>query len=331
MAGNTQIKQAVILVGGEGTRLRPLTLSTPKSLVPILNVPFIYWMLQWLAKYGISEVVLSLGYLSNEFNEMCQKFAGELHIKIRQVIEEKPLGTAGAIKFAEQYLDEQFLVFNGDIFTQFNLNSFINAHTETNASLTIAVTPVDDPSQYGVVEHALFNNRYGRILRFIEKPARGATDAKEINAGAYIMKREVLNCVKPCVFSSLEREIFPVLTANKAPIYAYQLGDEYWIDIGTIDKYRQVHWDLLKNLTEPIVIGKSVSISSDAKIGSNVVLGDNVIIENGCHIKNSILWNGCHISSGASLNNVVLADGCSVTSGVILNDTVIPANEHIAK
>lgn len=329
MSSNQCINQAVILVGGEGTRLRPLTLYTPKSLVPILNVPFIYWMLQWLDKYGINDVILSLGYLSNEFNEICKRFARDLNIKITQVIEQKPLGTAGAIKFAEQYLDEQFLVFNGDIFTQFDLTSFMNVHIEANAALTIAVTPVDDPSQYGVVLHDAFNKRHGRILQFIEKPARGATDAKEINAGAYIMKREILNCVNINTFVSLEREIFPVLAEEKAPIFAYQLGDEYWIDIGTIDKYRQVHWDLLKNLTEPIVIGKSVSISSDAKIGPNVVLSDNVIIENGCHIKNSILWNGCHIGSNAILNNVVLADGCSVTSGVMLHDTVIPANEHI--
>lgn len=329
MAGNMQVKQAVILVGGEGTRLRPLTLSTPKSLVPILNVPFIYWMLQWLAKYGINDVILSLGYLSNEFNEICQKFASKLHIKITQVIEEKPLGTAGAIKFAEQYLDEQFLVFNGDIFTQFDLNAFMNVHTESNALLTIAVTPVDDPSQYGVVEHDVFNKRSGRVFQFIEKPARGTTNAKEINAGAYIMKREILKRVNINTFVSLEREIFPVLVKEQASIYAYQLGDEYWIDIGTIDKYRQVHWDLLKNLAEPILIGKSVYISSDAQIGPNVIVGDNVIIESGCQIKNSILWNDCCISAGAILNGVVMADGCHVASGVMLHDAVIPANELI--
>ena len=329
MSSNQYINQAVILVGGEGTRLRPLTLRTPKSLVPILNVPFIYWMLQWLAKYGINEVVLALGYLSNEFNEICQKFATDLHIKITQVIEQKPLGTAGAIKFAEQYLNEQFLVFNGDIFTQFDLNSFMNVHIETNAALTIAVTPVIDPSQYGVVEHDVFNKRSGRILRFIEKPAPGTTDAKEINAGAYIMKREALNRANADTFVSLERGIFPALAEEQAPICAYQLGDEYWIDIGTIDKYRQVHWDLLKNSTQPVVIGKSVIIAGDAQIGPNVVLGDNVVVEDGCRIENSILWNDCHIAAGAILNGVIMADSCHVASGVILHDTVIPALEHI--
>lgn len=362
MSIRSKIKQAVILVGGEGTRLRPLTFHLPKSLVPILNVPFLFWMLNWLAKYGITKIILSAGYLSNQLSKFCKDATIQLGINIVDVIEPKPLGTAGAIKFAEKYLDKEFLVFNGDIFTQFNLNEFVNTHHKNNALITIAVTSVDNPSQYGVVERQDLLGKSGRIIKFLEKPSTGQTLAREINAGVYVIKKEALNGIQIDTRVSIEREVFPSLLLNGATLFAHSLEKEYWIDIGTYDKYRKVHWDLLPkaasllsinyngisdpplqelgkgilggnnskvsstHLAPPIVIGGSVKIAKDAFIGPDVVIGSGSVIEERCIIRKSILWERCKISKGAVLDGVIMGDDCSVASGIELKDVVSPAN-----
>lgn len=362
------IEQAVILVGGEGIRLRPLTLNKPKSLVPILNIPFLFWMLSWLAKYGVKEVILATGYLSSEFGEICKKFSRQLNINVIQVVEPKPLGTAGAIKFVEKYLKEEFLAFNGDIFTQFNLNNFMKKHRETGSFITIAVTPVENPGQFGVVEHDGSQGGCGRISKFLEKPAPHETAANEINAGIYLMNRTILKDVASDIFVSLERDVFPKLISDGVPMFAYPMNYEYWIDIGTHDKYCQTHWDLLCtievllseyknifsdnwkeiakgvvaqgdgeldlsaiNIIPPLVIGKSVRIAKNVSIGPNVVIGDDCEIEDGVTLSNSILWNNCKVGKMAKLDNIVLGDCCQVDPMLDLCKMIIPTGTHLTQ
>jgi mannose-1-phosphate guanylyltransferase len=230
--------KAILLIGGLGTRLRPLTLTTPKPLLPIADRPFLAYQLDFLRGFGIKEIVLCTAYRADDFR---QTFGdGEKHgVKITYVHETTALGTGGAIKNAEQFVDGPVLICNGDILMNLNLQQLIDFHRGNQSKATIALTAVADPSAYGVVEL----ESDGRVRRFVEKPKPGESDSKLINAGVYLFEPEIFSLIPPGVNYSVERGTFPLLLERKIPFFALPLSG-YWLDVGTLEKYQQAQQDV---------------------------------------------------------------------------------------
>jgi len=344
--------KAVILVGGEGTRLRPLTCNTVKAMVPVLNRPFLEHMICYLRSHGVDDIILALCYLP----ERIEGYFGDgrrLGVRLTYVMEESPLGTAGAVKNAESHLDNLFLVFNGDIFTDIDLRAMLSFHRERKAKITIALTPVEDPTAYGVVE----TNVDSKIERFLEKPSRDEVTTNLINAGIYVLDREVLGSIPPNTPFMFEHHLFPTLLAKGTPMYGYS-SDSYWIDIGTPEKYLQVHCDLLQgkgntpllsqarkdepdsqalrasihptaNIEGPVVIGNGCSIGSDVQIRGPVSMGEGCQILDGAVVERAVLWHNVHIGKRAVVrdciigSNSLIDDGSCVDHRSVLGDNVV--------
>ncbi|MBM3183647.1 MAG: NDP-sugar synthase, partial [Chloroflexi bacterium] len=231
--------KAIILVGGEGTRLRPLTYSTVKAMVPVLNKPFIEHVIRYLNKHDIHDIVLAMGYKPDSI----MGYFGDAHglgARLVYSMEESPLGTAGAVKNAEKHIDDTFFVLNGDIFTDIDLTDMLKFHRQKKSKLTIALTPVDDPTHFGVVE----TDADHRIIRFVEKPSKEEVTTNRINAGVYILEPEILQRIPQATFCMFERQVFPALVAEDEPAFGYHT-DAYWIDTGTPAKYLQLTRDLM--------------------------------------------------------------------------------------
>ena len=229
--------QALVLAGGEGTRLRPLTYTTPKPVMPLAGRPFLSFMLDWLHDHGVDEVILSCGFMSDGV----KRVLGDIYdgMRLRYVIEEEPLGTAGPVRLAfdEGVLEERLLVLNGDVLTDVDLTAELAQHESSGASVTLALYPVDDTASYGVV----LTDDEGRVTQFIEK-VEGEAPTNRINAGAYVIERDVVETIPAGRAVSFEREIFPALVGNGLHGYA---AEGYWIDIGTPERYLEATWDLL--------------------------------------------------------------------------------------
>src|SRR6202043_3802304 len=234
----THDMQAVILVGGEGTRLRPLTSTVPKPVVPLVDRPFISYMLEWLHKHGIDDVIMSCGFLATSGRNVLGDGTG-LGIRLRFIEEPDPRGTAGAVKLAEPMLDERFLMLNGDVLTDIDLTEQIAQHERTGARATLALVPVADPTAYGLV--VLEEDR--SVRDFIEKPSPDAIDTNLISAGAYVLEREVLELVPPERSVSIEREVWPLLIGNG--LFGYP-SESYWMDIGSPARYLQGPLDIIE-------------------------------------------------------------------------------------
>ena len=344
--------QAVLLVGGEATRLRPLTCNTVKVMVPILNRPFLEHMIWYLKGYGVDSIVLALGHLPGQI----ERYFGDgsrCGVRLTYVMEQSPLGTAGAIKNAESHLDELFLVFNGDIFTDIDLGAMLSFHRRRKAKATIALTAVEDPSAYGVVE----TEPDGRVKRFVEKPPPGEATTNLINAGIYILDREVVRDIPPNTRYMFEHHLYPALLAQGVPIYGYR-SDAYWIDIGTPEKYLQVQHDLLvgqckaalpsqiaeneghgqtvgtfihptARIEGPVIIGSGCSIGPGVRIKGPAVIGEGCQILDGAVIEESILWSEVHVGRQATLENCIvgngslIGDGSCVGRGCVIGDHVV--------
>jgi mannose-1-phosphate guanylyltransferase len=335
------LMKAVLLVGGEGTRLRPLTCNTVKAMVPIVNRPFLEHLLGYLGSHGVDDIVVTLCYLPGRIESRFGN-GSESGVKLAYVMEETPLGTAGAVKNAESHLDGAFFVFNGDIITNIDLRAMLSFHQERNAVATIALTPVENPSAYGVVETA----SDGRVKRFIEKPPPGQAPTNLINAGIYILEPAVLRGIPqatPCMF---ERYVFPTLLSEGAAVFAYPTTD-YWIDIGTPEKYRQVQYDLLLGkcasslrhgttapngarahradvhpsavVEGPVAFGSHCSIGAGARIRGPAVLGDGCTISDGSIVDRAILWRNVHVAKEANIRESVIGDNCSVGNHCVIN------------
>ncbi|MEA2576304.1 MAG: mannose-phosphate guanylyltransferase [Chloroflexia bacterium] len=325
--------KAIILVGGQGTRLRPLTNSTPKPLLPLLNRPFLDHVLFLLKTHGITDIVLAVGYRSESF-EPAYGDGSHLGVKLTYVKEDKPLDTGWAIKNVEQHLNrgETFLVFNGDVLTDLDLTDMIKFHRENSSVCTISLTPVEDVSSYGVVEV----DEGGRVQRFLEKPKPGTTDSRWINAGTYVMETDVLDYISEPRFLdeipagrpySVEYGLFPQLLQEGRPVYGYRTG-AYWLDMGTPERYLQAQNDLLigrlKSSLEPegeqvqdgVWAGEGTFIDKGARVTGPVVLGK------GCKLRaNSVvtgpasLGDGCHVGEEAQVQNVIAFS--NVTFGAV--------------
>jgi len=335
--------KAVILAGGEATRLRPLTCNTAKVMVPVLNHPFLEHFIAYLKKHNVTEVILASGRQVNQI----QSYFGtgsDFGVKIIYSMEDSPMGTAGAVKKAERFLDSSFIVFNGDVFTEIDLTAMMNLHHEKKASASIALTSVDNPTIYGVVE----TDAQGRVRRFVEKPSWDEVTTNMINAGIYIMKPSILNYIAPNVFSMFERDIFPSLLEREQAIYAYT-SEAYWIDIGTPEKYLKLNHDLLchyegiklecesfihpsAQIEKPVLIGKGCFIDKNSTIRGPAVVGPRCQIKEGAVVEGAVLWQNCKVGSRAKLRNCVLASNCCIGEETeVLDNCVLGDNVRIGK
>src|SRR5262245_17856715 len=231
--------KGLILAGGKGTRLRPLTINTPKPIVPVANSPFLLYQVDLMRSGGIEDIILSLSYQPRKIEDLL-KDGGEYGVRIRYAVEANPLGTGGAFKNAEDQIDSTTVVSDGDILTAVDLNAVIARQRERGAVATLVLTPVDNPSAYGLVE----TDAEGWVQRFIEKPGPDEITCNSINAGIYVLEPSVLRYMPKGEPYSFERGLFPTLLANKEPVLSY-VFDKYWIDIGTPKKYLEVHQDIL--------------------------------------------------------------------------------------
>ena len=348
------ITQALILAGGEGTRLRPLTHNIPKPLVPVLNRPFLEYTLAHLRRHGVTEVVLALGHLADQIRAHFGDGTG-FGVRIAYSLEPSPLGTAGAVKQAQGLLGERFFVFNGDVYMDLDLTAMAAAHGGSEALASIALTTVKDPSRYGVVETA----RTGRVRRFLEKPAPGMTRARTINAGCYILEREALDSVPAGQRFMFERDLFPLLLAQGRTIHGYRARG-YWVDMGTPEGYLELHHTLLKGgapdppppgslqgrniwlgegcrihattrLRGPLVIGANCTLGPRAFLKGPVALGEGCTVGEGAIIQGSVLWGHVEIGSGVKLHRCLVGSHSAIGDGVSLPaGQVLAGNQVIA-
>ena len=340
--------QALILVGGEGTRLRPLTSKIPKPVVPLVDRPFITYMLEWLRSHGVDDIVLACGFLPDALRAVLGDGEG-LGIRLRYVEEPQPLGTGGALKYAEELLDERFFMLNGDVLTDIDLTAQLAQHERTGARGTLALISVDDPSTYGLVPLA----EDGSVREFLEKPGPEVVlDAKLVNAGAYILEREILASMPPAGTNvSIERDVFPRLVGKG--LYGCP-ADAYWLDIGTPARYLQATYDILEGnvrteigarlaaagmrlvdgaevhgrVVAPAVVGPGCRIAGHAIVGGRTVLGPGVDVGEGAHIESSVILQGASVGPRCTIRGSIVGPGarlgerCQLDGGVVLGEGV---------
>jgi mannose-1-phosphate guanylyltransferase len=341
--------KAILLAGGKGTRLRPLTIHTPKPIVPIFNRPFLHYQIDLLKQVPeIDEVILSLNYQPRRIEEIFGD-GSDLGIKIRYVVEPAPLGTAGAIKYAGDQLTESVVVFNGDVLTQIDLAAVLRLHRERRARATIVLTPVENPSAYGLVE----TDADGNIERFLEKPKPEEITTNNINAGIYVLEPDTFDRIPRDVSWSIERSYFPSLVERGETFVGY-IYKGYWIDIGTPEKYMQVHRDIMDgrfdaapfkgladprtwiagnarvedgaSLDGPCFIDEGVLVKAGARIGPYSVVGRQCQIEEDARVDGAIIWQNGRIGRDAVIEQAVIGRNChigrsaAVGAGAVLGD-----------
>jgi mannose-1-phosphate guanylyltransferase len=324
--------QALILAGGEGTRLRPLTIYTPKPVVPIVNRPFLYYQLELLKRAGIKEITLSLSYQPNKIADIFGD-GDENGLKIHYAVEASPLGTAGAYKNAQEHLTQTAVVFNGDILTNINIADVIAHHREKNAAATIVLTPVENPSAYGLVE----TESDGRVRRFLEKPKPEEITCNTINAGIYVLEPHVLNYIPASEKFSFEYQLFPALLANNEPFFAYTMS-EYWLDIGTPQRYWQANDDLINGRIKsfdaerkPLNSNGSAGESEPVKIDARSAIDPTCSIKPGAEITNSVLGANCVIEERAKIENCVLLSGARIGKAAEIRNSIIGKSAIIGR
>jgi mannose-1-phosphate guanylyltransferase len=335
--------QALILAGGEGTRLRPLTLTVPKPVVPLVNSPFISYMLEWLRRHGVDDVIMSCGFMADGVRAVLGDGA-RLGVRLRYVEERQPLGTGGALKFAEELLDDRFLMLNGDVLTDIDLTAQLAQHEQTGARATLALVPVENPSAYGLVRC----NPDRSVEAFVEKPSPDEIDTNLINAGAYVLERDVLETMAPAGTNiSIEREVFPTLVGSG--LYGFAASG-YWLDIGTPRSYLQGTFDILEGnvatavgqrladaghmlldgarvdgkVLAPALVGSGSGIARGAVVGGRAVLGAGVEVGEGAHVESSVLLDGVRIGAHSTVRASIVAadatigDHCHLDGGVVV-------------
>ncbi len=316
--------KAVILVGGGGTRLRPLTCNRPKAMVPIVNQPFLVHVLGYLKRHNIDEVILAMSYLPQSI----EAYFGDgrkLGIRLTYVVEDSPLGTSGAVRNVAGRLEETFFTLNGDIFTEIDLTSMLGLHRQKQAKATIALTLVEDPTIYGVVE----TDAEGRVRRFLEKPGWDEVTSNLINAGIYILEPEVLRYIPPHSHSMFEHYLFPLLLQKGEAVYSYP-SSSYWIDIGDPKKYLRLHHELLSGRGRGYLSGsqgKKLGLLPTAQVKGRVIAGRDCTFSPGARlIGPTIFGHGCRVGEGTTVEGAVIWDNVSIGAGVRLRNCMIAAN-----
>jgi mannose-1-phosphate guanylyltransferase len=343
--------KAILLAGGKGTRLRPLTVHTPKPIVPIFNRPFLYYQIDLLRQIReVDEVILSLNYQPRRIEEMFGDGTG-LGVKLRYVVEPMPLGTAGAVKYAEEFLTDSVIVFNGDVLTEVDLAAVLRLHRERQAKATIVLTPVENPTAYGLVETAAD----GRVRRFLEKPSADEITCNTINAGIYVLEPDTFDRIPKDTAWSIERSYFPSLVERGEPFFAY-VYDGYWIDIGTPDKYMQVHRDIMDGrfhappfdgggpqawvspearieegatIEGPCFVDEGAVIKAGAAIRRHSVIGRQCHVEEGAIVEESIVWPNSWIDRDAVVRNALLGRQCRVGRSATVDGRAVLGDKSV--
>jgi NDP-sugar pyrophosphorylase family protein len=314
--------QALILAGGEGTRLRPLTIHTPKPIVPLANRPFLYYQIDLLKRAGIKDITLSLSYQPGKIRDIFGE-GDELGLHINYVVEATPKGTAGAYKHSQEHLTQTTVVFNGDILTDVDVAEVVARHREKKAAATIVLASVDNPSAYGLVE----TDAEGRVRRFIEKPKPDQITCNTINAGIYVLEPGVLDLIPQGEKFSFEYQLFPALLEAGNPFYAYTWNG-YWIDIGTPQRYLQANDDLINGRLKLFdVVRPALNLNNgegDAvKVDSLSVVDSSCSFKPGVEIVNSVLGPNCLLEERARIENSVLLAGTRVGKAAEISDSVV--------
>ena len=329
--------KAILLAGGKGTRLRPLTLHTPKPIVPIFDRPFLRYQIDLLRQVPeIDEIILSLNYQPRRIEEVFGD-GSDLGIHLRYVVEPTPLGTGGAIKFAAgEARGEPIVVFNGDVFTSVDLPAVLALHRERNARATIVLTPVDNPTAYGLVE----TDDQGNVERFVEKPKAEEIRCDTINAGIYVLEPETLDRIPKNTVYSIERAYFPSLVAERETFLAYVYRG-YWIDIGAPDKYRQAHRDIMDGrfVAPPFEAAAGTAlVSPEAKVEPGAIIEGPCFIDAGAVVKSgarigpySVVGRHCHIGENANVNGAILWPNTWVDSEARLGATIAGRHTHFGR
>ena len=326
--------RSIILVGGKGTRLRPLTYETPKQMLPLVGVAMIECVLSDLARHGVTDAVLALGYLPDRFIEAypSNTIAG---VGVTYAVEPEPLDTAGAIRFAAQFggFDETFLVVNGDVVSDLDVSALVARHRDRAAEATIALHTVADPSGFGVVS----TDEGGRVLAFVEKPAPGEAPSNQINAGYYVMEPSVLNAIPAGVRVNVEREVFPRLAETKT-LFA-RADEAYWLDTGTPHAYLQANVDILKGRRSErhgaVVVDGSwrhpnatidpSALIINSAVDADCVVGSGVVLENAVLLPRAVIQSDCEVRSS------IIGPSAIIGPGSRLGPTcVVGAKEHVA-
>jgi mannose-1-phosphate guanylyltransferase len=320
--------QSLILAGGKGTRLRPLTMHTPKPIMPIANRPFLYYQLELLKRANVHDCILSLSYQPQKIED---KFGdGTLYdMRVSYTVEASPLGTAGAYRHAEGLINESTIVFNGDVLTDIDLNEVIHFHREKNALATLVLTPVENPTAYGLVE----TDEDGRIQRFLEKPKLEEITCNTINAGIYILEPEVLEYIPAGESYMFEYGVFPALLKNNAPFYAY-IYDGYWRDIGSSASYLQANLDVLSgkiNILERPSNERGEKFDEAAEIDSLSVVDPSCTIKAGAQIINSVVSRNCYIGEKAYIENSVIRGVSRIETGAQIRNSVLGKSCHVGR
>jgi mannose-1-phosphate guanylyltransferase len=334
--------QALILAGGEGTRLRPLTSTIPKPVVPLAGRPHVVHMISWLAGHGVDDVILSCGFRAEDVRAVLGDGA-DLGVRLRYLEEPEPLGTGGALKFAEELLERRFLMLNGDVLTDIDVSEQLAQHERTGARATVALVGVEDPSAYGLVRR----NADLTVKQFLEKPSAEEIDTNLINAGCYVLERDVLGGMPAAgTRVSIEREVFPALVGNG--LYGYE-ARAYWLDIGTPQRYLQGTFDILEGTVRtavgrelqasgnllldgalidgevhaPAIVGAGSAVAAGALVGSRAVLGAGVRLGAGTRIHDAVLLDAVRVEEGARIERAIVAPGASIGAQCVLEDGVV--------
>ncbi len=339
--------KAIIMAGGEGSRLRPLTCARPKPMVPIVNSPCLEHIVNLLRDQGISEIGVTLQYMPDEIRNYFGT-GKDFGVNLHYFVEEIPLGTAGSVKNAASFLDETFIVISGDAVTDCSLQEAVAFHKEKGALVTIVLAEVTCPLEYGVV----IMTEEGKITRFLEKPGWGEVFSDQVNTGIYILEPEILDYIEADQQVDFAKDVFPKLLSMGKGMYAITIRGKYWCDIGTIEQYAQAHLDILEGrarlalpgterspgvwlgersavdqsarLTPPVVIGEGCTIGPQAEIGPGTVLGREVRVGRGASVKRSVVWDGALIDAAAELRGAVIGwRGCVQTAASCFEGSVV--------
>jgi NDP-sugar pyrophosphorylase family protein len=322
--------KALILAGGKGTRLRPLTVYTPKPVVPVVNRPFLLYQIEVLARSGVTDITLSLSYQPDKIEDILGD-GSDYGVDLRFVTEPNPLGTGGAYRFAAGESEDATIVFNGDILTDVDLKKMIAFHKANRSAATIALTPVEDPSAYGLVE----TSSDGKVLRFLEKPKPedvASLNVNTINAGIYILEPGIRDLIREGENTSFEYNVFPAVLEQKLNFFAYVL-DDYWRDIGNPTSYLTAHHDILAGKVRGFERPKRATeeVATAAMIDKLSVIGDGCVIKPGASIKNSVLGAGVHVDEKAVIEDSVIWSHNRISSFAEIRGAVIARSCHIGR
>ena len=341
--------KAVILAGGEGTRLRPLTSNQPKPMMPIANRPMMEHIVRLLADHGIDQIVVTVAFLANQIRTYFGD-GSELGVEMRYATEDSPLGTAGSVRNAAEELDDTFLVISGDVLTDVDLTGLIKAHQDSGAIGTIALKRVTDPVEFGIV----ITREDGRIERFLEKPTWGQVFSDTINTGIYVLEPRILDFIPADEIVDFSADVFPASLAAGESLYGHVI-DGYWEDVGTLDAYLRAHQDILDGLVAveidgflmrenvwlgdgaevdpeaqvdgPVIIGPNCRIESGAHVGDHTVLGGDVVVKHDAQVVRSVVHEHTYIGASARVRGAVVGRGCDLRNQAVIEPGAVLGNE----